>query len=58
MLDGELFIFEVLFIPQEAGAKISSMSTFVLTLAHCITKIREDFQVFDTAAQTMTDGRF
>ena len=38
--------------------KISSMYTFVLTLVPCFTKIRGDFQVFDTAAQTMTYAGF
>ena len=46
------------FISRKAGAKMSSMYTFVLTLAPSFTKIRRDFQVFDTAAQTMTDAGF
>ena len=41
------------FISCKAGAKIS-MYIFVLTFATCFTKIRGDFQVFNTAAQTMT----
>ena len=38
------------FISRMEGAKMSSMYTFVLNLAPCFTKIRGDFQVFDTAA--------
>ena len=44
------------FISRKTGAKISSMYTFVLTLAPFFTKIRGDFQVFDTASQTITDA--
>ena len=56
--NGEIFIFEVFFvISSKAGAKISLMCTFVLTLSLSFTKIR-DLQLFDTAAQTMTDTGF
>ena len=46
------------FISRKAGTKMSSMYTFVLTLTLCFTKIRGNFQGFDTAAQTMTDADF
>ena len=46
------------FVSCKAGAKMSLMYTFVLTLASCFTKIRGYFQVFETEAQTMTDAGF
>ena len=39
------------FISCKAEVKISAMYTFVLTLAPCFTKIREDFQIFHTASK-------
>ena len=36
---------------------MSLMYTFMLTLVPCFTKIKGDLQVFDTAAQSMSDAR-
>ena len=48
----EIFVFKVLFhITHIYISKMSSMYTFVLTLAPCFTKFRGDHQVFDTAVQ-------
>ena len=58
LLKGEIFTFEVSIDITQGGTKLSLMYKFVLTLAPCFTKIRGGFQVFDIAAQTMTDAVF
>ena len=55
-MEGEIFIFEVLFHISQDRAKMSSMYTFVLNLALSFTKTREDFQFLEISAQNMTDA--
>ena len=45
-------------ISRKAGAKRSSMYTFMLTLTPCFTKVRVYFRVLDAAAQTIKDTGF